>query len=146
MRWARSHLLWDRHPGVRSHNELTFGERAADRMRNGFGSWTFIAATLWFIASWIFAVVYLKVAIDNQQLTILNLILSCFAAMQGAIILLAAKRADAIASELAMHTHQNTARLVEMNETQLKILRELRALSAAVQSIEGPSAEPPPSG
>lgn len=27
--------LWHRHPGVRSGEQLTFGERAADRLRNG---------------------------------------------------------------------------------------------------------------
>ena len=56
--------------------------------------------------------IYVKVAIDNHQLTILNLILSCFAAMQGAIILLAAKSADAISSEVAVHTKDNTDELI----------------------------------
>jgi hypothetical protein len=44
----RVHLLaeahgWHRHPGVRSGHELTVGERAADRLRNGMGSWAFAA-------------------------------------------------------------------------------------------------------
>ena len=29
---------WHRHRGVRSGEELSLGERAADRMRNGMGS------------------------------------------------------------------------------------------------------------
>ncbi|HEY5120971.1 MAG TPA: hypothetical protein VII84_05305, partial [Acidimicrobiales bacterium] len=33
---------WHKHPGVRSGNDLTFGERAADRMRNVMGSWPFV--------------------------------------------------------------------------------------------------------
>jgi len=106
--------VWHRHPAVRSGDRLTFGERAADRMRDSFGSWSFIGATMLFIAVWILLVIYVKVAIDNHQLTILNLILSCFAAMQGAIILLAAKRADAISSELAQHTYENGVSLVQM--------------------------------
>ncbi len=35
---------WHRHPGVRSGNRLSLGERAADRMRNGMGSWPFVFA------------------------------------------------------------------------------------------------------
>ena len=123
---------WHRHPGVRSGDQLTFGERAADRMRDGFGSWSFIGATMLFIALWIFLVIYVKAAIDNHQLTILNLILSCFAAMQGAIILLAAKRADAVSSELAQHTYDNGVRLLSMNEQQLRILQELQAIRAEI--------------
>lgn len=125
--------LWRKHPGVRTGDQLSTGERAADRMRNGFGSWTFIGATMLFIAVWIFLVIYVKVAIDNHQLTILNLILSCFAAMQGAIILLAAKRADAVSSELALHTFQNGEQLLAINKQQLAMLealQELRSLAA----------------
>lgn len=127
--------LWHRHPAVRSGDDLTIGERAADRMRNSFGSWTFIAATMLFIALWIYLVIYIKVAIDNHQLTILNLILSCFAAMQGAIILLAAKRADAVSSELALHTFQNGEKLLGINTQQLGILTKLDGLDGKVADL-----------
>jgi uncharacterized membrane protein len=137
--------LWHRHPGVRSGDELTFGERAADGMRNSFGSWSFIGATMLFIAAWIFLVVYVKVAIDNHQLTILNLILSCFAAMQGAIILLAAKRADSVSSELALHTYQNgekllgvSGQILEISRQQTAILEELKAMRGAEDSPGSP--------
>lgn len=48
--WRRS--LWRRHPGVRSGERLTLGERAADRLRNGMGSWTFVLVALVFLAAW----------------------------------------------------------------------------------------------
>ena len=35
------HRPWVGHPGVPTGDELTAGERAADRLRNGTGSWTF---------------------------------------------------------------------------------------------------------
>jgi hypothetical protein len=35
-----------RHPGVRQADQLTLGERAADRLRDGMGSWTFVSAAL----------------------------------------------------------------------------------------------------
>ena len=127
--------LWHRHEGVRSGDQLTFGERAADRMRDSFGSWSFIGATLLFIAVWIFLAIYVGIAIDNHQLTILNLILSCFAAMQGAIILLAAKRADAISSEVAVHTKDNTDELMTINRRQLQVLQKLDGLDGKVADL-----------
>lgn len=108
------HNLWHLHPHVRSGDDLTFGEKAADRMRDGFGSWSFIGATILFLAIWIGTVEILQWKIDNSQLTILNLILSCFAAMQGAIILLAAKRADAVAAQLATAHYSETSALEEL--------------------------------
>lgn len=134
-RLARKAHGWGFHPGVRSGDQLSFGERAADAMRSAFGSWTFIGATLLFIAVWILLVIYVKVAIDNHQLTILNLILSCFAAMQGAIILLAAKRADAISSELAQHTYENGVKLLDLNTAQLAILNRLDGLTDQVAKL-----------
>ena len=35
---------WHKHPGVRSGDQLSRGERAADRMRNMMGSWPFVFA------------------------------------------------------------------------------------------------------
>ena len=44
--WAihMARRVWRVHPGVRSDEELTLGERAADRLRNGMGSWAFVLA------------------------------------------------------------------------------------------------------
>ena len=33
---------WRKHPTVRSGDQLSLGERAADKMRNGMGSWPFV--------------------------------------------------------------------------------------------------------
>lgn len=98
--------VWHRHPAVRTGDKLTLGERAADKMRNWMGSWTFIFAALIFLAVWIVTAVLRLAPIDNPQLTILNLVLSCIAALQGGILLIAAKRADQIASEVAVDSHR----------------------------------------
>ncbi len=125
---------WTDHPHVRSHHELTLGERAADRMRLGMGSWPFVFASLGFLALWILVAEFHLAPIDNPQLTILNLVLSCVAALQGAVLLIAAKRSDQISAEVAKGTHDNTAALREevgllkqINAQQLEILQELRA-------------------
>jgi uncharacterized membrane protein len=92
-----------RHPGVRGGDQLTVGERAADRLRNGMGSWTFVFAALVFLAGWMIG--NGRSGFDPYPFILLNLILSCLAAMQGAILLIAARRADQISSELAAHDY-----------------------------------------
>jgi len=95
---------WSRHPGVRSGERLTRGERAADTLRNSMGSWGFVFGALLFLAGWMLG--NRDVGFDPYPFILLNLILSCLAAMQGAILLIAAKRQDQISSELAMHDYQ----------------------------------------
>src|SRR5215468_7056187 len=43
---------WHLHPAVRSGEQLSLGERAADRMRNSMGSWAFVFGALLFLALW----------------------------------------------------------------------------------------------
>lgn len=93
-----------RHPGIRKGDELTFGERAADKLRNGMGSWGFIFSALTFLAGWMIA--NRNTGFDPYPFILLNLILSCLAAMQGAILLIAAKREDQVSSELAKHDYE----------------------------------------
>lgn len=105
---------WHRHPGVRSGEELSFGERAADRMRNVMGSWPFVftffaVMILWALVNTYFIehILHHK-AFDPYPYILLNLFLSMLAGVQAAALLIAAKRADAISSEVAIHTSSNT--------------------------------------
>src|ERR1041385_8643106 len=105
------HLLhiWHRHPAVRSGDQLTRGERAADRMRNGMGSWGFVFGALVFLAVWMaFNGLLGKSSFDAYPFILLNLVLSCVAALQGAILLIAAKRSDQRSEE---HTSELQSRL-----------------------------------
>jgi hypothetical protein len=43
---------WHKHPGVRSGDQLTLGERAADRMRSVMGSWPFVFGFFIVMISW----------------------------------------------------------------------------------------------
>jgi len=95
---------WHRHPGVRSGDQLTLGERSADRLRNIMGSWGFVFSALTFLGGWMLG--NRNTGFDKYPFILLNLILSCLAALQGAILLIAAKRSDQISSELAMHDFQ----------------------------------------
>lgn len=106
--------LWHKHPGVRSGDQLTLGERSADRMRNMMGSWPFVFAffavmILWAaVNTWLLQRVLHHKAFDPYPYILLNLFLSMLAGVQAAALLIAAKRADAISSEIATHTERNT--------------------------------------
>lgn len=128
---------------TRHSNRLTMGQRSADRMRNMMGSWTFIGIFLLLMAVW----ALLNGgpgAWDPYPFILLNLFLSMLAGLQGAILLIAAKRQDAIAAALAQHDFEtNTAAkkeiedLMELNRAQLELLRELRGLTQAAQISRG---------
>jgi uncharacterized membrane protein len=117
-----------RHPGVRQADQLTRGERAADRLRNGMGSWTFVFAALVFLAGWMIG--NGGSGFDPYPFILLNLILSCLAAMQGAILLIAARRADQISTELAAHDYA-------ADTDSEKLIGEVRALVRCIQRQVG---------
>jgi uncharacterized membrane protein len=123
--------FWQRHPGVRSDGQLTRGERAADRMRNGMGSWAFVFAAVAFLAAWMALNAALGGrAFDGYPFILLNLVLSCVAALQGAILLIAAKRSDQVASELAQHDYDADCQSREMLQTLTAEFAALRAQHA----------------
>jgi uncharacterized membrane protein len=104
---------------VRTGDRLSLGERAADQMRNGMGSWTFVFSALIFLAGWMIG--NRNVGFDKYPFILLNLVLSCLAAMQGAILLIAAKRQDQISSELAQHDYETNLEADEI----VKAIRDL---------------------
>ena len=155
--------LWHRHPGVRSGDQLTLGERAADRMRNGMGSWPFVFIFFGVMIAWAIAnsIFYLggshgKHGFDPYPYILLNLFLSMLAGVQAAALLIAAKRADGISSEIAVHTEKNTddmkGLLVENTELtkavkrNTDLLEEIHRHVAALSPQAGrfaPGEEPP---
>ena len=114
---------WNRHPGVRHDDDLTRGERAADLLRNGMGSWGFVFAALIFLAGWMLG--NRNTGFDPYPFILLNLVLSCLAAMQGAILLISAKRQDQISSELALHDY-------ETNQEADQIVKAIHALTTEI--------------
>jgi uncharacterized membrane protein len=159
--WQRH---WHSHPGVRSGDELSLGERAADRMRNIMGSWPFVFGFFGIMITWaiVNSAFYLggqngKHGFDPYPYILLNLFLSMLAGVQAAALLIAAKRADAISSEIAMHTEKNTeetkALLLENTELtkvvkrHTDLLEEIHRHVAAITPDAGlfpADHEPPP--
>ncbi len=105
---------WHEHPGVRSGENLTRGERAADKMRSVMGSWPFVFSFFAVMIIWATLNTYVlqrvlhHKAFDPYPYILLNLFLSMLAGVQAAALLIAAKRADTISSEIALHTVKNT--------------------------------------
>jgi uncharacterized membrane protein len=118
-----------------SHKEtLTRGERAADRMRNSMGSWGFVGGFIVFMVLWALANTVTH-AWDPYPFILLNLFLSMLAGMQGAILLIAAKRQDAIAAALASHDYDTNVAakldieaLLKINLRQIEMIDELHAI------------------
>lgn len=121
---------WHKHPGVRSGDQLTLGERAADRMRNAMGSWPFVFGFFAVMAGWVVVNSVLAIGgpngFDPYPYILLNLFLSMMAGVQAAALLIAAKRSDAIASEIAIHTEHNTDDIKELLAQNLHLIQEVK--------------------
>jgi uncharacterized membrane protein len=149
---------WDAHPAVPSGDQLTLGERAADKMRNSMGSWGFVGIFITVMALWaiVNSIFWLggtngKHGFDPYPYILLNLFLSMVAGLQGAILLIAAKRSDQIASQLAQHdyeTDQKAFARIEAVHTRLEEIATangalLEQISAFLKAASGEHAPAP---
>lgn len=77
-------------------NQLTLGQRAADKIAEFGGSWTFIVTFFTVLLVWIIGNVWLlgKTPFDPYPFILLNLILSCLAAIQAPIIMMSQNRVE----------------------------------------------------
>ena len=130
----------------RAHGELTLGERAADRMRDALGSWRFVGLFVLVMIVWALVNSGFQ-GWDPYPFILLNLFLSMLAGLQGAILLIAARRQDAIAAALSQHDFEtNVAAAIDI-EALLLINREQLAmiqLILAGQSVRSEEAPPAP--
>jgi uncharacterized membrane protein len=129
--------------------KLTFGERLSDRIAEFGGSWKFLIAFGAVLFVWIVinSVVLMTRAFDPYPFILLNLILSCLAAVQAPIIMMSQNRAEArdrlraendykvnLKAELEIrHLHEKIdhllgrqySRLFEIQQIQIELLEEL---------------------
>lgn len=93
------------------------GQRAADTIRNGMGSWSFVLLFSLAMALWAIYNLITSTPFDPYPFILLNLALSTLAGLQGAILLIAAKRADEVSASLAEHDYEtNLASKKEIEE------------------------------
>ena len=76
------------------------------------GSWGFVFGALLFLAGWMIG--NRGTGFDPYPFILLNLLLSCVAALQGAILLIAARRSDQISAELALHDYETDTQAAEL--------------------------------
>jgi hypothetical protein len=110
---------WDDHPTVLSGVHRSFGEKAADALRLGMGSWFFFIFFLLILLLWI---VSGGLGADPNPYFRLNLILSMLAGLQGSALLISDKRADRIRAEVARHH-------LEVSEEIHRLLKEMHELT-----------------
>ncbi|RKS20507.1 putative membrane protein [Flavobacterium endophyticum] len=76
--------------------EFTFGQKIADKVASFGGSWTFIISFMTFLLLWIAANVFMLAnkGFDPYPFILLNLILSCIAALQAPVIMMSQNRQE----------------------------------------------------
>lgn len=86
----------------------TFGQRLADKVADFGGSWIFISLFMVFIFIWLFINVYILVQkpFDPYPFILLNLILSCIAAIQAPIIMMSQNRLEEKDRERSKHDYK----------------------------------------
>jgi uncharacterized membrane protein len=131
-------------------DSLTFGQKLADRVADFGGSWRFIILFMIVIFFWLGLNSFLLFSrpFDPFPFILLNLVLSCIAAIQAPVIMMSQKRQESrdrmrsvndyqinLKAELEIrHLHQKIdhilskqwERLIEIQEIQLEIMEELR--------------------
>ena len=128
----------------------SFGERLSDGLASFGGSWTFLIAFFLVLSAWIAINLWLgdRRAFDVYPFILLNLLLSCLAAVQAPIIMMSQKRQEAkdrmralndyqvnLKAEIEIrHLHEKVdhllsrqwERLAEIQQFQIEILEEAR--------------------
>ncbi len=129
------------HPvNIIHHDEASFGERLADRIATGIGSWTFLIVQTAAVATWVLVNIYGWInRWDPFPFILLNLLFSVQAAYTGPVLLLAGNRQaqkdrltlEHASSEADKADIQNVQilRAIEQNtEVALQILRHVEPL------------------
>jgi uncharacterized membrane protein len=115
------------HPSLRQR--LSLGQRAADKLTQFCGSWKFIIALLFFMGIWIaLNVLMIIFRWDVYPFILLNLILSCLAAIQAPIILMSQNRQterDRITAQYDYKVNRKAEREIEEIQKDIKEIKLL---------------------
>jgi uncharacterized membrane protein len=145
----RQHEIVSENLEKQFEKKLTFGERLSDRIAEFGGSWKFLITFFSILFGWIAinGVLLLTRAFDPYPFILLNLILSCLAAVQAPVIMMSQNRAEArdrlraendykinLKAELEIrHLHEKIDhllrrqynRLFEIQQIQIELLEEI---------------------
>lgn len=146
----KQHEILVRNPVAEHVAGLSFGQRMADRFASVAGSWGFILIFTGILLFWILinTVQLFRQPFDPYPYILLNLVLSCIAALQAPIIMMSQGRQETrdrlhaqldyqvnLKSELEIrHLHQKIdhllshqwERLIEIQEIQMELINEVK--------------------
>jgi len=102
--------------------DLTIGQRLADKIATFGGSWTFIIVFFSFILVWMIINIWIMATIpfDPYPFILLNLILSCLAAIQAPIIMMSQNRQEQKDRQRSEHDYKINLKA----ELEIKLLSE----------------------
>ncbi len=124
MESLREQALLSRNVATEFETKLTFGDRLADRVAEFGGSWHFIITFGAIIAVWIGAnsIMLLRQPFDPYPYILLNLVLSCLAALQAPVIMMSQNRQEAKDRLRSEHDYQvNLKAEIEIRQLHIKI-------------------------
>jgi uncharacterized membrane protein len=145
-----SHEILSMHVDQEYDSTLTFGQRLSDRIASFGGSWKFIIIFFCILILWtsVNTLILAFKPFDPYPFILLNLILSCLAAIQAPIIMMSQNRQEAKDRLRASHDYQvnlkaeleirqlhqkldhllsrQWERLVEIQEVQIELLNEMQ--------------------
>lgn len=129
----------DQHPMISNGKQLTFEQRASDKLSDFFGSWSFLIGFIVFLLIWMMLNVYAWVYHwDPYPFILLNLILSCISAMQAPVILMSQNRQterDRIAAKYDYAVNRKAEREIQAMMKDLEsIKRSLREIKKATKA------------
>jgi uncharacterized membrane protein len=146
----RQQEILSRNPDEELQTTLTQGQRLADRIATVGGSWKFIICFVVILIVWIAinSLALFSRPFDPYPYILLNLVLSCLAAIQAPVIMMSQNRQESrdrvhamrdyqvnLKAELEIrHLHQKLdhllshqwERLVEIQEIQMELINEIR--------------------
>jgi len=164
MKSLKEHEVLSRNINVEFERKLTFGERMADNLANSAGSWRFIIIFLVVLAIWIAinTIVLITKPFDPYPFILLNLVLSCLAAIQAPVIMMSQNRQEAKDRLQSEHDYRVNLKaeleirllstrfdhllsrqwqhLMEIQEIQMDLMEEIATHRQAVE--EGPGERP----
>jgi uncharacterized membrane protein len=166
----KEHEILSRNINLEFEQELTFWERMSDKMADIGGSWSFILGFGLVILIWITAntIFLLRHPFDPYPYILLNLVLSCLAAIQAPIIMMSQNRQDAKDRLRSEHDYQlnlkaeleirhlnekmdlllstQWRRLLEIQRIQLEVLEEMARKARPKTEVKPPAGPPGEAG
>ena len=149
----REHELIAGDAGVQPEDARTFGEELSDRLAKFGGSWLFISSFVAVLLVWVVinSVALMNRPFDPYPFILLNLILSCLAALQAPIIMMSQNRQEDKDRQRAEYDYrinlkaeleirqlhekidhllsQQWQRLVEIQQIQMELMAEMKGHS-----------------